>query len=300
MTQELWKKWRPKDFDELVGQEGIVPMLKKMVKEEKVPHAILLTGNSGCGKTTTARILAGKLGATDNDFNEINAANARGIDEIREINRRLSYRPWGKATVYLIDEAHAITPDAQSAMLKMLEDTPAWVYFMLATTDPTKLKPTIRNRCTELAVKPLADDDMAALIGRVARAEKFSVEEAVVDRIKEVTQGSARMAIKLLEQAMQFDDEESQVAAITGGETTAQVIDLCRAMWKPNLKTLMGLARKIEDEPEKVRRIILGYFRKVMLDKPSEQVYKILRAFERNYFDSGAAGIAISLWEVCN
>lgn len=298
---ELWKKYRPQNLDELVGQPWMVLAIKKALAEGTLPHAILLTGGTGSGKTTTGRILAKELGCAEADLHEINAASNRGVDDIREVIRSLSLMPWGKARLWLVDEAHQLTSEAQSALLKVLEDVPAGRYFVLATTDPAKLKPTIRNRCTTFQMLPLGEKDMAALLLRVAKAEGQPVpDDEVVDRIIQAAEGSARAGIKLLESALQFDETDDQVAAVKLGDSQAEVIELCRALGRSaTVKQCMAIVKGISAEPEDVRRAVLGYFRKVMLDNPSEKVYKILASFERNYHDSRHAGLLMSIWDAC-
>jgi len=148
-------------------------MLAQMVKRNKVPHTLLFSGPPGCGKTTLARILRKKLNCGKYDFSEVNCADFRGIDMVRDIRSHLQQAPIsGDCRVWLIDEAHKLSNDAQNAFLKMLEDTPNHVYFFLATTNPQKLLKTIRTRCTEVVVKSLGDKNMEELIDDVIVGEK--------------------------------------------------------------------------------------------------------------------------------
>ena len=136
---ELYRKYRPTSFKQVVGQEEAIRTLTELGKRKAIPHAILFTGPSGVGKTTLARILQRKLKCVGNDFVEMNAANDRGVGIIRSIQNKVGLAPMlGSCRIWLMDEAHQLTSDAQSAFLKLLEDTPSHVYFMLATTDPQK------------------------------------------------------------------------------------------------------------------------------------------------------------------
>lgn len=295
---ELYKQYRPNTFDELYGQPETVKILKKMVEEDKVPRAMLFSGPSGSGKTTVARILRNELDCRHEDFHEVNAANCRGIDDIREINSQMRYHPFGKCKVWLIDECHALTKDAQTAFLKMLEDTPKTVYFMLATTDPVKLLPTIRTRCTDIKLALLSAKDMRSLLDYVIGKENATLDSDVVDQIIEVAEGSARKALVMLEKVLQLDEEDEQLACIQAGDSKAQMAELCLAMIKgAKFKELIAIAKRIEEEPETTRRGILGYLNAVMSKNPSERLYHCMKAFECNYFDSGKAGLTISLWE---
>jgi len=159
---ELYKKHRPTDFDEMVGQDNSVKRLKVKIDNDELPHFILFTGPTGCGKTTLARIVRRKLHCSRHDFIE---GAPRKIEDVRLIKRRVNQAPMkGNCRVWLIDECHKLTSDAQDEFLKMLEDTPSHVYFLFTTTDPQKLKATIKNRATQVTVKPLSDSDLNKLL----------------------------------------------------------------------------------------------------------------------------------------
>ena len=158
---ELYKRFRPKSLDAVVGNGGTVAALQKFLKKGNLPHTILFKGPSGCGKTTLARILAKELGCGVLDLREYNSADFRGIDTIRDISRIMTNAPAaGNCRVFILDEAHQLSKDAQNAALKILEDTPKHVYFFICTTDPQKLIATIRSRCTEMPVDLLKLDEM--------------------------------------------------------------------------------------------------------------------------------------------
>ena len=156
MSKELYKKHRPKNLKRVFGQSVAIGTLKPLIEAKQVPHSLLLTGPSGCGKTTLARILVKELKCAKADFMEVNCADFRGIDTVRDIRTRMMQAPiGGDCRVWLIDEAHMLTSAAQTAFLKMLEDTPDHIYFFLATTHPQKLLKTIKTRCTEIKLKEM-------------------------------------------------------------------------------------------------------------------------------------------------
>ena len=191
---ELYLKYRPQRLGDVFGQDAALNVIKAL--KGRIPSAVLLTGPSGCGKTTIGRILATKLKCTGGDFLEINAAKERGIDMVRDMSMRIGLAPMrSPCRVWLIDEAHALTKDAQSALLKMLEDTPSHAYIFLATTDPQKLTNTIRTRCTEIKCKAINGETMTKLLESVVKAESTEVEEDVLDAIVESADGSARKAL---------------------------------------------------------------------------------------------------------
>lgn len=299
---ELFKKYRPKDFDEMVGQSESIKILEKKLASDTLPRALLLWGASRCGKTTAARILKDKLGCADWDFMEINAADARGIDDIRDIDRRMRVCPIGKCRIYLIDEAHKLTTDAQNAFLKMLEDTPKTVYFFLATTDPQKLIPTVRKRCMPVEFKPLKTADMMTLLASVCKKEKLKISSDVLEAIIEKSDGSAGEVLVYLDKIKDLDDEDEQLVAIGKNEAATKAIDLCRYLMqdRANFRDAAKILKTIEEEPETVRRIMMAYMTNVLLSKGSARIAYVLDCFTRNFYDSGKAGLAIAVWQACN
>jgi DNA polymerase-3 subunit gamma/tau len=251
--KELYKKYRPKSLSELVGQQESVAILKEKLETNTLPHAVLFIGPSGAGKTTTARILRKELKCSLSDYQEINFASTRGIDTVREIDSRMRLAPMGGETrIYCLDEFHAATKDAQSSMLKMLEDTPEHVYFIICTTDPQKLLPTILTRCTQIKLKPLNEANMKVLISTVLKKENKSISESVYDRIIEVAEGGARKCLVLLDQILPLKKEEDQLNAILSSDAKTQGIDLARALSNPKGKwaDVAKILSTIEEEPE--------------------------------------------------
>lgn len=212
----LYRKWRPADFDEVVGQETVVRTLKNAVAQDKISHAYLFCGPRGTGKTTTARILArainGRtassgataLGESDDlgfDLVEIDAASNRGIDDIRELRERANYRPGSaRFKVYLIDEVHQLTGAAADALLKTLEEPPPHVVFILATTDPEALKPTILSRCQRFDFRRVGVDDMVSRLRSIAESEGIEIPDEALRLISREATGSLRDGVNLLDQ----------------------------------------------------------------------------------------------------
>jgi DNA polymerase-3 subunit gamma/tau len=301
---ELYKKWRPKNLDAIVGQSSAVAVLTQMIENDEIPHSILLTGPSGCGKTTIARILRKHLKCNTQDFAEVNIADIRGIDNVRDIRRRMSLRPLhGKTKIWLLDEVAKMSGDAQTALLKMLEDTPKHVYFMLATTDPHKLLKTIRTRCTEIALKPIGNDDLTHLLAEIILHEKNrKITDEVIGKIVESSDGSARKALVLLGSIIHLESEEAMLDAIDKSTQEAQTIQLCRMLLNPrsSWSEIAKLLKELEgEEPEGLRRMVLGYMRSVLLGggNMAPRAGSIIGIFERNFFDSLNAGLALACWE---
>lgn len=299
---ELYKKHRPAEFSDLVGNKITCEALSKLI-QSGFPKALLLSGPSGSGKTTLARIIKEKLGCSDFDYKEQNAADARGIDDIRSIDRDSRIKSMkGTGKIFVLDEAHKLTNDAQTALLKLLEDGPKDVYFILCTTDPNKLIKTIHTRCTAFQLEKLDSEEIQDLINNVAAKEKLKLTDSVIEKIADAADGSARQALVLLEKVSVIKGEDEQISVIVNPETTKNTIDLCRALMKKGTtwKELSFILKKIDDEPETVRRIVLGYFKAVLLNSGMPIAAKVINAFQYDFFQSGEAGLVLACYNVIN
>ena len=300
--EELYKKYRPQNFGDLVGQKEAVAVLTEMGKAGKIPHFLLFTGGSGCGKTTIARILRKKLKCSDADFNEINAAESRGIDTIREIKATMNLAPMaGKCRVWLLDEVHALTGDAQNALLKMLEDTPAHVYFMFATTDPQKLKATIKTRATEIKCKEITREDLAELIRRVVAKEgKPPLTDDVVKRLSYVAEGSARKALVILDSVIRITDPTAQIEAIEANDVKGQAIQIAKALLNKNTSwnQMSQILQSVDEDPESIRWLVLGYTTAVLIKADNGRAAQIISEFRDNWYDCKKAGLVVSCYNV--
>lgn len=302
---ELYRRHRPQAFKQMRGQEAAIEALRGMVRSKSVPRALLLVGPSGCGKTTAARILKKALKCSDTDFREINAAEARGIDTIREIHSRHRLKAMGgDCRIWLLDESHRLTSDAQSSLLKMLEDTPDHVYFMLATTDPQKLLPTIRTRCTQVVFRSLTITELKQLVTEVAVAEDKELSPEVVDRIANYAEGSARKALVYLHQVIGIEDPEKQLEVIAPPGVDRAAKDLCQALLKDRVtwKEVAAILKDLNEDAEGVRRAVLGYAQSTILGagKYSDRAYLMLCAFEAPLYDTGKPGLTRACYEVAS
>ena len=224
MTQVLARKWRPRNFGELVGQEHVVRALSNALRERRLHHAYLFTGTRGVGKTTLARIIGKALncetGVTDTpcgqcaacteidagrfvDLIELDAASNTQVDNMRELLENAMYAPTaGRYKVYIIDEVHMLSRNAFNAMLKTLEEPPEHVKFVLATTDPQKIPVTVLSRCLQFNLKQIPKTQIEARLKDVLAAEKIEAEPAALALIARAAQGSLRDALSLLDQAI--------------------------------------------------------------------------------------------------
>ena len=298
MSTSLYTKHRPTSLDEMFGNEITLKKLRSWVKNPKRSHSLLLTGPSGCGKTTAARILAKEIGCSEVDYSEMDTADFRGIDSIRDLRAKIPYLPMeGKCRVWLLDECHKLTGDAQNALLKGLEEPPEHAYIILATTDPDKLIKTIRTRCTAFSFEPLNDKECISLIGAVAKEERIKVNAKTIRMIADKSQGLPRQALSILEQVVNLDNPNVEISDIE--ETEKQTIDLCRAiMQKKPWKDVAAILKEVKTEPEGIRQAILGYATSCLLNG-DQKAFFVLDAFiERGpFYEAGKARLATAAFE---
>lgn len=302
-VRELHLEERPGSFKTVVGQPEATEQLVALAKTEGgMPHCLLFSGPSGCGKTTLARIVRKKLVCSEQDFFEVNAADNRGIEMVRNIQQRVGLAPIaGDTRVWLIDECHQLTADAQGAFLKLLEEPPRHVYFMLATTHPEKLRAAIRTRCTEIKVRALTEIETRGLVLRVAGDRDVQLDEEVVEKLAEVSEGSARKALVLLQQIMGLE-KEKQLTALQNADAKAAAIEIARSiMSKKGWSSVATILAKCDEEPESIRWMVLSYFSKVALGGGAMAAHAIdvLECFQFPYYDTKKAGLILSCYNAC-
>lgn len=307
---ELYLKHRPASLDLLVGQDDVVRVLRKHLKAGTLPHSLLFSGPAGCGKTTVARILKKELKCSDHDFVDLNAADFKGVDVIRDIRRHMGQKPLeGLTRVWLMDEVHKLTSDAQGAFLKILEDgRPRHAYFFLATTDPQKLAATVRQRCEEFRLRPVKAKILYDLLARVVAWEKAKVSKDVLTKIADAADGSPRKALVILGKVIGLSDEAEMLAGVEREESEKAAFALVQAMmpfkgrprWEDVAKVLQEIAG---EEPEGVRQLVLKVARTSILKGGPRafQANLVIQAFRDPLYDSHNAANAIlagCCWDV--
>jgi DNA polymerase III subunit gamma/tau len=255
VTQVLARKWRPRSFVELVGQEHVVRALTNALQQQRLHHAYLFTGTRGVGKTTLARIIAkalncetgitdapcGKCGACTEidagrfvDLVELDAASNTQVDNMRELLENALYAPsGGRFKVYIIDEVHMLSRNAFNAMLKTLEEPPAHVKFILATTDPQKIPVTVLSRCLQFNLKQIPREQIAERLRVVLEAEQVAFEPAALALIARAAQGSLRDSLSLLDQAIAHGGgkvDEASTRAMLGAVDQRHLFDILEAL----------------------------------------------------------------------
>ncbi|OGI67308.1 DNA polymerase III, subunit gamma and tau [Candidatus Nomurabacteria bacterium RIFCSPLOWO2_01_FULL_41_12] len=257
----LYRKYRPKSFKEVLGQNHIVDVLESSVETNKVSHAYLFVGSRGTGKTSVARIFANKIGVSVNDLYEIDAASNRGIEDIKELRDGARVLPFdSKYKVYIIDEVHMLSKDAWGALLKTLEEPPKHVIFMLATTEFHKVPETIISRCQVFVFKKASDAISKKMLIDVAKKEGFELDAGSAELLAILGDGSFRDALGELQKVLNFIGKDKKtpnqsklgtgqvkredVEKITGAPKTALVNDFISAIAEKNIEKGIMAVRK--------------------------------------------------------
>jgi len=256
----LYRKWRPQTFDEIAGQSHITQTLKNAIEKGRISHAYLFSGPRGTGKTTTARVLAKAINCaegptptpcnecescrlisdgTSMDVLELDAASNRRVEEIRDLLEKIPYSSTqGHKKVYIIDEVHMLTPESFNTLLKTLEEPPEHVIFVLATTEPHKVLPTILSRCQQFDFRRISAPDIEARLKKVAEAEGMAVEPAALSLIAHHAQGALRDALGILEQLASFSSEKvasADVVSLLGLTDSELLLDFTDMLGKGDL-----------------------------------------------------------------
>ena len=293
--QSLYRKYRPQRFDELVGQEHVTTALRNAVRDGRVGHAYLFSGPRGTGKTTTARILAKALNCTNLgpegepcgecencvaiaagrffDLFELDAASNRGIDNIRDVieSSTLGMGAGARTKVYVLDEVHMLTDPAANALLKTLEETPSHVVFVLATTNPEKVLPTIRSRTQHFEFTLLSVDQLVNRLGDLCSREGVQADAAALEVIAAAGAGSARDAESLLDQALAHETgplEAEAVAALFGGAPfplRVRILEAIAGEDSPGALVALGELLESGHEPRRAAEDLLATARDAFL-----------------------------------
>lgn len=272
-TSALYRKYRPESFDEVRDQDHIVSVLKGAISKGEIPHALLFAGTRGTGKTTLARIFSQAIGTSDMDLYEIDAASNRGIDDIRELKEAVHTLPYeSEQKVYIIDEVHMLTKEAFNALLKTLEEPPAHVVFILATTEVEKLLDTILSRCQVFTMRSPSRGVLATTVTEVAKKEGFELSPDAADLIAIAADGSFRDALGVTQKVIMASGDQigdaDEVAAIIGAPKVATMQSLVTALHEKKVDAALeavATATSAHVDMKLFARVLLEHIRAVML-----------------------------------
>lgn len=293
----LYRKYRPKNFSQVIGQEHVVKILKNALIFGKISHAYLFCGPRGIGKTTIARILAKAVNCENRkkseaepcnkcfscreinegksmDLLEIDAASNRGIAEIRDLREKIKFAPTRtKYRVFIIDEVHMLTMEAFNALLKTLEEPPAHCIFILATTASHKVPATILSRCQRFDFRKLSRQEIEDHLGKIAKMEKIKIDKKALPLIAKEAQGSSRDALTIFGQIMTLEDREityNETKAILGISDFSKIVELVNFIAEKDLKKSLNLVNELAESGQDLNQFtkeLLEYLRKLMLLK---------------------------------
>ena len=239
MFQALYRKYRPQTFTDIVGQNHIVSVLKNAIDKDQISHAYLFYGSRGTGKTSIAKIFANEVNGNEEyqkenvDIIEIDAASNNGVDEVRDIKEAIKFLPTeGKYKVYIIDEVHMLTTAAFNALLKTLEEPPAHVIFILATTEIHKIPATILSRCQRFEFKNLSQEQLIDRLKYISEKEGIVIEDAAIEKIATLAKGGLRDAISILDQVSNYSEKITldQILEVTSSISEDDILEFYRSL----------------------------------------------------------------------
>lgn len=277
--QALYRKYRPSNFDEVVGQQPIIQTLKNAIVQNRIAHAYLFCGPRGTGKTSIAKIFAKMLNCEDEsnkpcgkcinckmvqngshpDIIEIDAASNNGVDEVRNLIDKVKYAPMqGKYKVYIIDEVHMMTTGAFNALLKTIEEPPAHVVFILATTEPNKVIPTIISRCQRFDFNKVSQKDIEKRLSIVCKEEKIEIDPEAISLIAQLADGGMRDSLSILDQCIAYCSSNitvDNVREIYGVLTTSDIGKLFEHLYAHEVDALIQQIQECSDKGMNLKRL---------------------------------------------
>lgn len=309
--KSLYRAYRPQTFEDVSGQQAIITTLRHAVEENKIAHAYLFCGPRGTGKTTVAKLFAKAVNCTGDpkpcgecenckaiengthpDVIEIDAASNNGVEEVRNLIEKVKYAPvQGRYKVYIIDEVHMMSTGAFNALLKTLEEPPEHIIFILATTEPHKILPTIISRCQRFDFSRLTDQEMIDRMKTVMKEEGKTYEEGALALIAKLANGGMRDALSILEQCLAYNDEhltEKDVNSIYGIVSLEDKINLIKVILAKDMNQALAIIEKMDASGIDVKRLtydLIDILKDVIIYKNTHNV-SILSVLSSSYVDS--------------
>ena len=308
----LYLKYRPKTFDEIIGQDEAVKLMKAVVaqKQEDRPKVFLFGGASGSGKTTLATVFARAIGCDPDhsDFMTLDASKDRSIDNIREVCDMMGTRPISRgaqARIFLLDESHQLLKPAQEALLKKCEDTPPQTIIIFATTEPEALGKPLRSRCKMVTIHPMTAKALYDNLIRVAKAENINISTDGLAKIAKASDNNARTSLQILENyTLNGGNVDSAISMCGGlGETLKiDTIEICRliaARSKTGWEKVEPFCAKYKGQSESARQAILGYLRSCILKSKNaadrQRFSMLMECFITPHYDCADAALVLQI-----
>ncbi len=275
----LYRKYRPTNFNEVVGQDKVITVIKNEIINNRISHAYLFSGPRGTGKTTTAKIIAKLVNCTNpvngeccnkcdnclnfknsSDIVEIDAASNNGVDEIRELRDKVNLVPTNsKYKIYIIDEVHMLTTQAFNALLKTLEEPPAHVIFILATTEPHKIPLTVASRCQKFQFSKISNDEIVHRLSDIIKEENIKLDNEILFEIARLSDGGLRDAINMLDQLLAYKSENITLMDVYNINSCVSYIDIynfINNMMNNNAIEIVNFIEKIDSEGKNISKFI--------------------------------------------
>ncbi len=275
----LYRKYRPTNFSEVVGQDKVITVIKNEIINNRISHAYLFSGPRGTGKTTTAKIIAKLVNCTNpvngeccnkcdnclnfknsSDIVEIDAASNNGVDEIRELRDKVNLVPTNsKYKIYIIDEVHMLTTQAFNALLKTLEEPPAHVIFILATTEPHKIPLTVASRCQKFQFSKISNDEIVHRLSDIIKEENIKLDNEILLEIARLSDGGLRDAINMLDQLLAYKSENITLMDVYNINSCVSYIDIynfINNMMNNNAIEIVNFIEKIDSEGKNISKFI--------------------------------------------
>ncbi len=279
-NQSLYRSYRPHSFSGIMGQEHVTKILEEEIKSGKIAHAYLFAGSRGLGKTSVARIFAKEIGCTDKDLYEIDAASNTGVDSIRELTANVYTLPFGSPyKVYLLDEAHMLSKSAWNAFLKTLEEPPAHVIFILATTEAEKVPETVRSRCQVFEFRKPTREGTMKLVDAVAKKEGYTLLPGVSSLIALLAEGSYRDALSTLQKLFSASGDtkitREEAEEITGAPRRALVAAFVLALSNGHKAAALEILHQVAQEDVSMPlylSLVLDYMRNILLVRSAPEL----------------------------
>ncbi len=275
MSEALYRKYRPKTFKDVVGQDHVIKVLETEAESGNISHAYLFAGTRGTGKTSVARIFADAIGTSRNDIYEIDAASNTSVDDIRALNESVFTLPFeSKYKVYILDEVHMLSKSAANALLKTLEEPPAHVVFILATTETHKIPETVLSRCEVYVFKKPSQEVLKKVVQTVAKKEGYTLDEASAELVALLGDGSFRDTLGIVQKVISYSKDkkisEEEVRLVTGAPAVDLVHDVISAIAEKDLSLGLESVKKAVSQNIDMAvfmKLILHTVRAVMLTR---------------------------------